>query len=272
MLQHHYHAACMAELAALKPGNVHAMADGHGMTLAQFAVSADVSAPWMAKPTLRVGQRILYAAQATWQAVGCNTNLGILLLCAPIAHAYQAAGNQYTASALQDTLAQLSVQDAIETYQAIQTLQVAGMGQVAEQDVHHTPSVTLLQAMQLASERDMVARQYAESYQPILSIGLPLYAHFSQRWQRPAWAVTALYVNWMAEFVDSHVVRKWGMETALALQQEAILHRQQLFALDNPKLYFKPLMQWDAELKQRGINPGTSADLTVATLLLQALQ
>jgi triphosphoribosyl-dephospho-CoA synthase len=30
-------------------------------------------------------------------------------------------------------------------------------------------------------------------------------------------------------------------------------------------------MTWDGELKQRGINPGTSADLTVATLFARRL-
>jgi triphosphoribosyl-dephospho-CoA synthase len=32
------------------------------------------------------------------------------------------------------------------------------------------------------------------------------------------------------------------------------------------------LLQWDASLKQRGINPGTSADLTVATLFAHRLR
>jgi triphosphoribosyl-dephospho-CoA synthase len=31
------------------------------------------------------------------------------------------------------------------------------------------------------------------------------------------------------------------------------------------------LLGWDAALKSRGINPGTSADLTVATLFASAL-
>jgi triphosphoribosyl-dephospho-CoA synthase len=40
----------------------------------------------------------------------------------------------------------------------------------------------------------------------------------------------------------------------------------------NPKLMQTPLLKWDAALKRRGINPGTSADLTVATLLANQLQ
>ena len=35
--------ACLAELRALKPGNVHDYAEGHGMTLAQFETSATMA-------------------------------------------------------------------------------------------------------------------------------------------------------------------------------------------------------------------------------------
>ncbi|MFM8392206.1 MAG: triphosphoribosyl-dephospho-CoA synthase, partial [Methylophilaceae bacterium] len=57
-----YQSACLAELAALKPGNVHAMADGHGMTVEQFVKSAELSAPHIGDEKLSVGQRILQAA------------------------------------------------------------------------------------------------------------------------------------------------------------------------------------------------------------------
>ena len=39
-----YREACAVELAALKPGNVHQYADGHGMCLADFIMSAQASA------------------------------------------------------------------------------------------------------------------------------------------------------------------------------------------------------------------------------------
>ncbi len=55
----------------------------------QFISSAEASAQHIAdpKPT-GLGQRILKAISATHQeAVGCNTNLGIVLLCAPLAQA-----------------------------------------------------------------------------------------------------------------------------------------------------------------------------------------
>ena len=64
-----YKDACLAELSALKPGNVHIFADGHGMVVKDFILSAEASAPVMAQLDIGVGQRIKSAMRATWQAV-----------------------------------------------------------------------------------------------------------------------------------------------------------------------------------------------------------
>ena len=82
-----YKNACMAELQALKPGNVHVFSDGHGMTIHDFIKSADVSADIITRPDSSVGERIYFAVEATQNAVGLNTNLGLILLCAPLIHA-----------------------------------------------------------------------------------------------------------------------------------------------------------------------------------------
>ena len=67
-------AACRAELAALKPGNVHVHAGGHGMEVGQFEVSAEAAAPWIAASEAKVGTRVLRAVEASLAAAGCNTN------------------------------------------------------------------------------------------------------------------------------------------------------------------------------------------------------
>ena len=82
-----FKAACLDELDAPKPGNVHAFADGHRMTAAQFEASAAAAAAPIAQAGARVGVRIEAAVVATFAAVGVNTNLGIILLCAPLAAA-----------------------------------------------------------------------------------------------------------------------------------------------------------------------------------------
>jgi hypothetical protein len=83
--------ACLEELAAPKPGNVHVHAPGHRMTVEDFVRSAEVSAPLLCRAGAPLGRRILDAATATREAVGQNTNLGMLLLCAPLAMAGERA-------------------------------------------------------------------------------------------------------------------------------------------------------------------------------------
>ena len=87
-----YEDACRREIEALKPGNVHVFADGHRMSARQFLTSASVSSAPLTDPGLPVGQRILEAVRATRQAVETNTNLGIILLCAPLLRAAEMAG------------------------------------------------------------------------------------------------------------------------------------------------------------------------------------
>ena len=81
-LQRAYLEACEAELQAFKPGNVSVHAEGHGMTVNDFRLSARASAPHLSDPTLGLGEKIYHAVAATKAAVGCNTNLGIVLLAA----------------------------------------------------------------------------------------------------------------------------------------------------------------------------------------------
>lgn len=260
-----YRDACMAELSALKPGNVHLFADGHGMVVQDFVKSADVSAKIIAAPNLSVGERILSAVKATWASVGCNTNLGIVLLAAPMIQAASFADG-FSQKNLQTVLSNLTLGDALKAYQAIAIATPAGLGEVREHDVHKTPDVTLLQAMQTASDRDLIAKQYTNGYQDICNFGVSAYQHYLAQWARPAWAVTATYLAFLAEFEDSHIARKYGKEMAQAIQQEAKNHFQSFSSQENPKLYQAALLAWDADLKKRGINPGTCADLTVTTL------
>ena len=160
--------ACLLELHALKPGNVGLHGDGHGMQLAQFVVSANTASYALIKPANGVGQRILHTVQATHDAVGDNTNLGILLLAAPIVQALLTGSElEQLPQAVKKVLAELSIDDADYTYQAIQLANPGGMGEVAEHDVQSKPEITLLEAMQLSAEHDQIGFQYAPGCQTL---------------------------------------------------------------------------------------------------------
>lgn len=267
--------ACLAEIEALKPGNVHIFADGHGMTVQDFMRSAEVASEPVAAPGASVGQRILDAVDATWQTVACNTNLGILLLSAPLLRAAERTVGEPATQGLRDALAtelaELSVEDARLTFQAIVRAAPAGLGESPQDDVHGPATVTLLEAMRAAQARDLIAKQYVTAYADIF-LAAAFHEEMNQRWQRPAWATTAVYLRFLAEFEDSHIVRKYGQAQAEEVRREAERHYEVFVALENPKTYMQKLLEFDAKLKAGRLNPGTSADLTVATLLCLSLQ
>lgn len=263
--------ACLAELQAIKPGNVHIFADGHGMVVQDFIKSAEAAAQVFSLPNLTVGELILKAVQATQEAVSCNTNLGIILLCAIIAKANSAESAADLKNNIAKTLSLLNQSDASLAYSAIRLANPAGLGQVDQFDVHQPPAlnnnVTLLLAMQAAPAYDLIAQQYANGFTDVLQVGLVSYQNAITKWQNSSWAVTYCYLIFLATFADSHIVRKHGINHANQIQREAKQHLQAIWVLDNPKLYLRALLAWDADLKLRKINPGTSADLTVATLM-----
>lgn len=267
-----YKTACMAELQALKPGNVHAFADGHGMTIEDFIKSADVTADIITRPDLTLGERIFYAVEATRKAVGQNTNLGMLLLCAPIIEAaLHVTQDKTLQQALHDTLTQLTVSDAEYVSRAIVLANPGGLAHADQYDVHEIPQVSLLTMMHAAQDKDRIAWQYANDFEDILQFGLSRYADAMLQWANPAWSATALYLGFISRYQDTHVARKYGTAFAENLRQEAVAFEQMHLAAENPKLVQKKLLDWDASLKQRGINPGTGADMTVATLLISDL-
>ena len=269
-----FKAVCIAELEALKPGNVHIFADGHGMTVQDFIASADAVSTVIAQPNLTLGQRILHSVQATQNVVGKNTNLGMILLCAPLIQAAIQAKLSTTGTGLQANihavLGGTTIEDASACFAAIKLANPAGLGVAEAHDVQNSATCTLLEGMQQAASRDSIARQYSNNFADVHD-GVVVYQKALNQWQKPAWAVTALHLHFMRCFLDSHIVRKQGETIAKLVQNEAVEHAVEFSKNFNPKNYQSALMTFDAALKKRGLNPGTSADLTVASLFLHAI-
>lgn len=259
--------ACRAEIDALKPGNVHRFADGHRMTADQFLESAAVSAPWICETHASVGRRILGAATATRDKVGTNTNLGILLLCAPLAKAV-ADGTPDLQAALLRTLAEMDAGDARDVFAAIRLTSPGGLGTVEEHDVSLEPTVSLLEAMGIAADRDMIARQYVTGFADIFSGGVSAWQTAIDRGEKSMWPTIFVYLHFLSSFPDSHVARKHGVGRAGELMKEAEIIRHRITDETNLSRREADLLAFDQRLKDSSINPGTSADLTVATLFV----
>lgn len=266
-----FRAACLDELQVPKPGNVHVGAAGHRMTAADFMRSAVAAAGPIAKAAAPVGERILGAVNATFSAVGMNTNLGIVLLCAPLAAAADSRESDLQA-ALAITLKNLSVDDAELAFQAIRRASPAGLGHAARYDVAEPATVTLREAMAEAAARDRIARQYVSDFDDVFAIGEPLLEASLAKWSDPKWAGLAVYLRFLSNEPDTHVVRKHGAAIGDEVRLAAVTLHERMQTAAHPAHLLHDLMSWDASLKDRNINPGTSADLTVATLFAYHLR
>jgi triphosphoribosyl-dephospho-CoA synthase len=264
-------AACRDELDAPKPGNVHVFADGHRMTAADFMRSADAAAGPLAAPGARVGARILGAVEATFADVGANTNLGIALLCAPLAAAAESRPHDLRA-ALARVLHALDSEDAAAAFRAIVRASPAGLGYVEDHDVRAPATVSLRDAMAEAADRDRIARQYVTDFADVFDVGEPLLDAALGALPDRRSATLATFLGFLAAFPDSHIVRKYGAATGERVRRQASWLRVRALAAARLDDVLPELLAWDKELKDGGINPGTSADLTVATLFVHRLR
>lgn len=263
--------ACRAELRAIKAGNVHIHAAGHDMDVEQFERAADAAAPHIANPALRVGARVRLAVEASFAAAGCNTNLGILLLCAPIAAAAEATmATTNISTRLSLMLTTLDTQDAEDVYRAISHANPGGLGEVATEDVSEPANVTLLEAMALAKDRDRIANAYFSNFTDVFDFALPELAAARRVERTEEDAIANLHLKLLATFPDSHIARKYGIERAEEIRAAAAALRPRLFPLTSRDARDR-LLAFDASLKSERINPGTTADFVVATLFTDTI-
>jgi len=272
-LKQAYLASCERELQAFKPGNVSVYSESHDMTVADFRRSAHVSAPSLTNFKLSLGEKMFYAIQATRTAVGCNTNLGIVLLCGPLIQSMQPEyGSGTLQTRLERVLKTTTREDAAWVYRAIRLAKPAGLGRSPEQDVSAMPDVSLLDAMRIASDRDRIAYQYASGYPDIFDFAVARFHAALNRWNDESWAASAVFVGLLTRHPDSHVVRKFGHRFTKLVQNRMACLEQALSCSDNPERLLGQLREVDDLFKSAGINPGTTADLTVACLLVVRLK
>jgi len=263
--------ACLTELDALKPGNVHRHADDHRMSVRDFENSASAAGLVIGTDGVKVGQRIAATVHATRDVVDHNTNLGIILLAAPLAQA-ALEGHGTLRDRVSQVLTALTVEDAQAAYRAIRQAEPGGLGEAPAHDLARDPDVTLLEAMRAAETRDRIAWNYTHDFVDIFDLGLKWLEGGRRRWGDVPWVATYVYLGFLAHIPDTLIERKFGSAAASDVRDEARPIEAGLSQCRDPRDMLGPLSAFDASLKERGLNPGTSADLTVATLFAAALE
>jgi len=268
-----YCQACEIELQAFKPGNVSVYSDGHDMTVEDFRISLDVSSEPITNPAYSVGEKIYYAVKATRDAVGCNTNLGILLLSAPLLQAMQMRREgQSLRQSLQKVLVSTTIEDADWVFRAITLASPGGLGDSEQADVAEKPSVTLLEAMEIAQNKDRIAYQFTSCYKDIFEFTILMYNSTLAKFGNFNWAALSVYAALLSQYPDSHIERKFGSQYSGWVSVKMQEVQQALAHTNEPESLLPLLHKVDQEFKAKGINPGTSADITVATVLVLFLE
>ncbi|MEO1878562.1 MAG: triphosphoribosyl-dephospho-CoA synthase [Methylococcales bacterium] len=264
-----YKRACAIDVEAFKPGNVSVYNAGHDMTVDDFILSSDVSSHPITNPDLSLGQKIYYAVKATRAAVACNTNLGILLLCAPVCQAiYQQKPGQDLRTALAEVLSTTTQDDAEWVFKAIALAAPGGLGKSKQQDVNEAATVTLSEAMMMASEKDRIALQYVTNYKDIFDFSILRYNGGYVKYDDSIWAAVSVFTGLLSKFPDSHIERKYGDKHSQWVLEKMITVDNALLNTNSPEQLIPMLHEVDRKFKAKSINPGTTADLTVATVFI----
>ena len=265
--------ACLLEASAPKPGNVSPFASFRDATYEDFLASAAAIGPALVAAGERsLGATIRAGVEATARWAPSNTNLGLVLLLAPLARAALRPGEMSLRAQVAATLAATTVADARDAYAAIRSAAPGGLGRASEQDVASTPTATLRDAMALARDRDAIAREYATDFETTFEAGAPgLRRALSDglAWRE---AVVEAYLTLLAASPDTHIARKLGTDAAVTVQRRA---RAVLDAggVRTPAGR-DATSALDRELRDEAntLNPGTTADLTGASIYVVLLE
>ena len=258
--------ACIWEVTARKVGNVHPLADFHNTGITDFLLSAAaIQLPFSDYCGRGVGLAIWSAVEETRQMVGQNTNLGIILAVAPLV---AVRDESLLRAGVSSVLNALTAEDAKCVYKAIRIANPGGLGDSPEQDVRDEPTVTLLDAMKLAADRDMVARQYANDFADVFDFGVPAFTDAFAKFGCVEAAIIDSQLRWLATYPDSLIARKNGMPVAEDVQQRAkdVLRRGGIATPEGRAAG----VALDKHLRSDGnkLNPGTTADLITACLFV----
>lgn len=258
--------ACLLEITSPKPGNVHRGADFAGLTFIDFVASAVAIGPAMERAvSVNLGSTVLTAIQATRRVVTTNTNLGTVLLLAPLAAVPRSEDLDSGVCRILDAL---NASDAEEIYAAIRLAEPGGMGEVASHDISASPPVDLMAAMSEAATRDLVARQYTNGFRQLLDVVVPWMVDRCDLGDCLTDAVIYTQLRLMNEFPDSLIARKCGREIAL---ESAARAGSALSLVESDKEEFwHAVSDFDFWLRSDGNrrNPGTTADLIAAGLFV----
>jgi len=291
--------AALLEVSAYpKPGNVHRLRDfpdtkyehflagsvSLGPRMRELAEKGHRSQEWS---ELGVGESLLASVKdmRDWQSGG-NVHLGIILLFSPLA---AAAGSVMKGgvvdidelrSALEEVISGATPLDSVNIYRAIdEAMSKENLGAVEQLDVKDSSSLerilkeglTPLDIFMECQTRDTICNEWVTGFNVTFTEGYPFLRKRLEEGASINEATVDTFLKLLSEHPDSLIQRKRGIEEAIAVSQKA---REIIQAGGTAtETGMKMLWELDDELSSENgsLNPGTTADLTAASLFLLLL-
>jgi triphosphoribosyl-dephospho-CoA synthase len=267
-LQNAYLFACRKDIELIKPGNVNIKSPHSDTNAEDYLKSSLLSSKELFKPDYSLGERILNSIKITRSEVKTNTNLGIVLLCAPIIHACIYFNNLTIREGIKKTLSSSTVKDTQDLCMAINISAPGGLGTRERYDTASKPTVNILEIMNHSASYDRISYQYSHDYSDIFDFIIPRLVFLNKKHNSLDISLSLMFMEILAKIPDSHISRKFDDKIAKKTSNNAsdllkILDREY-----SPDYLADRLTNLDYEYKKKGINPGTTADLLVASLMI----
>ncbi|MBC33719.1 MAG: hypothetical protein CMN01_03735 [Rickettsiales bacterium] len=260
--------SCFEELTYLKPGNQNTMTNFSSSKISKFREAAKISSDFLFNKELSLGESIFLSAKKCFDSLGSNYNLGIILLCAPIIKSLLKFDNVY----INEILKSINENEGDLIFQAIKYSKPGGIknysGKGNIQDKIKNRSLNFNDVMKIGSSRDRISRCYIDNYNEIIKYGLPSFKK-NKLYHNREKACIFLFLDYLGYDLDSHLQRKHGTFKAEMIRKKSITLKKRLNYKKGS--YFFQLRDFDRYLKKLNFNPGTSADLTVTTLLMDKI-
>lgn len=266
-----------------KPGNVHRIRDYDDMVFEDFVVSGIVIGDTIREACSDVdvenpqlGRYILQAVAETDRWIKNNTNLGIVMMTTPIAVAAAISESfDDIRENVKVLMANTSVDDACDLYDAINIADAGGMGDQDEYDVASDNAKTELRqnnqtmydVLKISAPWDMLAREMTSDMPAVFEIGYPTYHKLrNEKSLNDACVLTFLTI--LSQVPDTLISRKYGSDEALKIS----MMTRDLLNLKDESDFADKLKEFDDYLFKNHYNPGTTADLTAASIFVSYLK
>ncbi len=297
--------AILLEVSTHKPGNVNFVVGFEGTRVEHFLASAVAAAPSFEEAAHRgievangrlelgkvgVGQLIrdCVADIDAWQKGG-NTLIGTVMLFIPIAVAagmtpfkdnkeYDEIDLQLLKKNIKKVAEATTATDALHVYESISIAKPSGLNGAPDLDVHDAKSkerllnenVSLYQVFKIAASYDDVCSEFVNNYPITFDMAFP-YLMEQLLSKGMTTAIVNTFLKILAGHPDTFIARKVGVENAykISLDAKNILQEGGVATAKGKEL----TMLLDKKLRESGndYNPGTTADITAATIALCTL-